>query len=118
MGPQGGAWCLTNLIERFSPLADDVVVRLGRTAVWPSWTVALLCLVTSSDLKGENKMITYRVKCEDGQYRHPSSFGTREEAARFANWGHCCTVNHEIEVIDEPTCGNCLRDHGAEDPCC
>lgn len=54
--------------------------------------------------QGDNEMdagiSTYRVQCEDGQYRHPQSFGTMDKAKQFAEWGHCCTNVHTIERHD------------------
>lgn len=41
-----------------------------------------------------------RVICEDGATRHDTPFDDREDAARFAEWGHICLANHAIEPID------------------
>lgn len=41
--------------------------------------------------------MTYRVICEDGAVRHDTLFDDREDAARFAEWGHICLANHAIE---------------------
>lgn len=39
----------------------------------------------------------YVVTCEDGQVRHSEPFTSRSDAAKFAEWGHCCTADHSIE---------------------
>lgn len=42
----------------------------------------------------------YWVTCQDGGRHGP--FATRDEAARWAWWGHCCLARHEItEETDE-----------------
>lgn len=39
------------------------------------------------------------VMCEDGQVRHETPFVSRAAAAKFANWGHCCTNSHTFDLV-------------------
>lgn len=43
----------------------------------------------------------YEVICMDGNRRHEDDFATRNEAAVFAEWGHCCGAQHEIRQLDD-----------------
>ena len=44
----------------------------------------------------------YEVVCEDGHIRHRDPFDWISDAQHFAEWGHCCTRNHEIRVKETP----------------
>lgn len=40
-----------------------------------------------------------RVKCQDGKVRHNQTFGSLDDAANWADWGHCCTRQHTAERL-------------------
>jgi hypothetical protein len=39
------------------------------------------------------------VVCEDQQIRHKAPFANKAEAEQFAEYGHCCTNNHDINQM-------------------
>ncbi len=43
----------------------------------------------------------YEVICEDGAKRHVEPFENKVLADRWANWGHCCTINHTFIPLDK-----------------
>lgn len=42
---------------------------------------------------------TYIVRCPDGGVRHREDFTDLGEAARWAEWGHCCLASTEHEIV-------------------
>jgi len=52
----------------------------------------------------------FDVRCPDGALRHDGHFDTRDEAVRFAEWGHCCVagIDHEIVTLVEVSPGATL----------
>ena len=56
----------------------------------------------TEDNMAHEQTTRYRVTCEDGATRHPAAFGSREDAAQFAEWGHACTSRHTITEDDGP----------------